>query len=91
MADLLDSMREGPKPTWRNGQPGKHRPSVDGDLLWIANDYRAPRLGGKWFRFDQGETIWRCLDPFNQTGINSAGDTPPPVDRYGRLPMGATL
>ena len=86
MTDLLDLMRPPPKPIWRNGVPDPARPWQEGDLQWLADDYRDHRLGGKWFRFDARDCIWRCIDPFHQTGINRLPDQPPAVDQHGRLP-----
>jgi hypothetical protein len=84
--DLLDLMRPGPKPRWRNGEPVPAGPSQEGDLQWLADVWDDHRKGGKWFRYDARDSIWRCLDPFNQTGINRVPDQPPPVDQHGRLP-----
>ena len=88
--DLLDLMRPAPKPRWRDGQPIErgpaHKPSLEGDLQWLADVWDDHRKGGKWFRYDARDSIWRCIDPFNQTGINRLPDQPPKVDRHGRLP-----
>lgn len=87
MTDLLDLMVPAPKPTWRGRMALAHKaslPAQEGDLQWLADDYRDHRRGGKWFRFDAHDRIWRCIDPFNKTGINARTDQPPAVDRYGR-------
>ncbi len=87
LADLLDLMRPDPRPVWRDGAIVTHeaRPWREGDLQFLWNDYREARAGGKWFRFDVRDSIWRCLDPFRHTGINRLPDQPPALDRHGRL------
>lgn len=75
-----------PKPRWREGTPNAEGPSQEGDLQWLADDWLDHSKGGKWFRYDARDSIWRCLDPFNQTEINWKPDEPPAVDGHGRLP-----
>ncbi|WP_206245701.1 hypothetical protein [Novosphingobium terrae] len=87
---LLDLMVPPPKLIWRGGaaleRSGRgHSPSAEGDLQWLAHDYRDPRKGGRWFRFNARERIWECLDPFDQTGVNLDPDQPPAVNAHGRL------
>lgn len=89
MADLslLDLMAPPRQPIWREGQAltwAEAKPVTEGDLEWLPHDYRDHRLGGRWFRYDQRERIWRCLDPHDQSGINLS-HTRPAVDRHGRL------
>lgn len=83
-------MASPPKPIWRGGVAlsridaalGR---SSEGDLQWLAHDYRDHRRGGRWFRFNARERIWECLDPFDQTDINLRPDRPPALNAYGRL------
>ena len=87
---LLDWMVPPRKPNWRGGtslcgSADGYVPPEDGDLQWFAHDWRDHRQGGRWFRFDACERIWRCLDPFDTTDINAHPDTPPAIDRHGRL------
>jgi hypothetical protein len=84
--DLLDLMRPSPKPRWRDGEPVAAGPSEEGDLQWLADVWDDHRKGGKWFRYDARDSIWRCLDPFHQAGINKFPDQPPMLDLHGRLP-----
>ena len=71
---------------WRDGKPCAERPAQEGDLEWLSDNYCDPQSKGKWFRFDARDSIWRCLDPFNQKGINETPHQPPSLDRHGRLP-----
>lgn len=87
MVDLLDLMHPEPKPVWRSGitLSDNSFPRFEGDLQFLWNDYREARSGGKWFRFDKRDSIWVCLDPHNQYGINRFPDQPPVLDQFGRL------
>lgn len=89
MTDLLELMAPEPKGTWRNGillPAGRASlPAQEGDLEWLPKDYRDHRLGGRWYRYDASDCIYRCLDPYDQFDINHLPDTPPAVNKYGRL------
>jgi len=66
------------KPLWRNGiaMPGSDRGYThprEGDLRFLWH-----RMGaGRWFRWDNRDMIWVCIDPVDATGINDRPDTPP--------------
>jgi len=74
------------KPMWRGGVavPGSDRgyvPTREGDLRFLWH-----RMGaGRWFRWDQRDMIWVCIDPHDATGINAQADTPPALDPFGRI------
>lgn len=40
-----------------------------------------------WYCYDARDQVWRCLDPFDQYGINDQQHTPPRVDQHGRLAL----
>lgn len=88
MIDLLDMMVLPPPPIWRNGVALPFKPwvpSEQGDLQWMARDYRDHRLGGRWYCYDGRDRIWVCIDPYDQFGINGNQSKPPAVNQYGRL------
>ena len=89
MNDLLDLMVSEPKPTWRGGISLPHGraslPSQGGDLSWFAHDWRDHRKGGRWYWYDAAWSIWCCIDPFDQTEINTDSASPPLIDQHGRL------
>ncbi len=83
---LLDLMVPPPRPTWRGGVAlTAYSRAQEGDLQWLAHDYRDPRRGGRWFRYDARDQILRCLDPLDRTGVNLLPDQPPAVSASGRL------
>ena len=86
--DMLKMMEPPTPPIWRNGAALPLKPwvpSEQGDLQWMALDYRNHRLGGRWYCYDARDSIWVCIDPHNQFGINQTKDAPPAVDQFGRL------
>lgn len=84
--NLLDLMAPPRPPIWRDGKAHySYMKAAQGDLQWIAKDYRDHRMGGRWYRYNDSERIWRCLDPYDQYGINTVTDLPPAVNEYGRL------
>jgi hypothetical protein len=85
---LLDLMQPPTPPIWRNGAPlplKPWRPSEQGDLQWFAHDYRDHRRGGRWYCYNARESIWVCIDPYDQNRINRDKDVPPTVNEFGRV------
>lgn len=88
VSDLIDMMVPPVLPIWRNGATLPLKPwvpSEQGDLQWMAHDYRDHRKGGRWYCYAARDRIWVCLDPYDQSGINHNSDMPPIVDAFGRL------
>lgn len=73
------------KPLWRDGVaiPGSDKgytPTHEGDLRFLWHR----RGAGRWFRWDQRDMNWVCLDPHDATGINLHPDTPPAQNKLDR-------
>lgn len=77
-----------PRGIWRAGKCGswqEMKPMQQADLQWMAHDYKHPERGGRWFFYFAPESIWRCIDPFDQMDINDKPDTPPKINSSGNL------
>lgn len=72
--NLLDWRKS---PQWTVKGPPKH-----GDVAQMWHGLHPDRHA--WYWFDSRETVWRCIDPFDQMEINNS-DTPPRVDDWGHL------